>query len=135
MLLSPRQRLQRLAEIAKELREIFPNCSPSLHAEESGEVRLSLHRCHSYDIAVNAMRSLGFGRRDKQTLPEEGGKTVINATSQEFKLRASAYCNQLPPTCRVETYTVSVPKRKTVVDGTVEKTRKRIICDLDKEIL
>lgn len=132
-LLTPRQKLQRLVAIANELRELFANCDPSI-AVDGATTRVQFHNCGDYAYATNLMRGLGFGKRDKQTMPSgKSGKTAINGISDEFKLIATAYCNQLPPTCKIVEYEVETPAKKTTTVGTKKVIRRRIECLIETD--
>ena len=130
-ILTPRQKLQRIRAMADELREMFVGANPSIATDQTGVVRLGLHQCRSYEYATDTMRGLGFGKREKQTMPDGAtGKTAILGRDSIENIVATAYCNELPPTCRLETYEVKVKKVKKTVEGEVTVKRQRIVCDV-----
>ena len=99
--------------------------------DSAGAVRLGLHSCRSYDYATETMRGLGFGKRDKQTLPlGKTGRTALTGRDETLNLTVTAYSNELPPTCRIEITKVRKPRR--VSNGEyVEVEKRRIVCDMD----
>jgi hypothetical protein len=53
--------------------------------------------------------------------------TTIEGSAQG--VLATVYCDQLPPTCRIETVTERIPKRETVDTGEfIEVQKRKVVC-------
>lgn len=106
------------------------------------DAQIAIHGVETYAEAQLIFRDLGIAKRNKSTWSDTPqGRTVLEGklgTGLEIKV----FCNELPPACRLETYTERIPKTQvleTPCEGEfIEVQRSRVVCgghSLDTETI
>ena len=119
-----------LKRIAAELRALFPEVQTviALNAWSDGRVTIDLHGCGAHDRATALFQKHGLNKRRK---------TIQAARNPWFTFHAevdgvdfTGYCEGLPPSCRLVTEMVCIPKQQTVDSGEfIEVPKLRVVCD------
>ena len=128
------KRKKKLIEMGKELSVLFPNATVQIRRSviTPNEIEVTIQTDgQTYNEAMSLMTTLGV--KDKHKNPT----TYFTAISgyifdqENPKIRVMTLTNELPPTCRVETYKEKVHKTcvTTCDNEFVEVERKRVVCD------
>jgi hypothetical protein len=128
--------VQRIKEIIEELRAELGSApyeapiSMTLDVRNYTKNQLSLHGFKTYSEAEAALRAIGVGKRSKGILGEHS--TVLSGFIGDIEF--TAFCDDLPPSCKVVSYAEKIPKQQTVDTGEfIEVSRTKIVCGQEKE--
>ena len=125
------EQLDKIRRLAAELSEIFPQGhSVELNVRRyGGNLAINIHGCKSYDEATEIFRRFGVGKRHKTPYADELGVRSVVQGKLAPDLSMTVFCEGLPPSCRLETFTERVPKTQTVESGEfIEIERTRVVC-------
>ena len=130
------RRIERVKEIAEEIRVLFPEVRHIQIAILPERIELTAHLTTNdcgkitYDQATDFLRTLGVGIRQKR--PDVAGYTVLRGNTEGVEV--VTYPDELPPSCRKVTFTERIPKQQTVDTGEfVEVDRTKIVCGQEAE--
>lgn len=119
-----------LKAMADRLRELFPESnhvtlSVTHYSEPSQE--LAIHHVGDYHAGTALMQRLGIGKRDKRILDgtTEHPWSVLEGEAEGVLF--TAYCNSIPPSCRIEITTKRIPKTATVDTGEFIEVQERVV--------
>lgn len=120
---------EKLKKIATQLHKLFPGGMVTLqvnvHEGNVTGLELSYFGTRTYVEATEWMRDLGIGKREKAVY-----NTYTALTGEVDGIKVRTYPDDMPPTCRLETYTEKIPVTQTVNTGEfVEVQRTRVVCD------
>jgi len=121
---------EEILQIAQRLRELWPDVLKIEVEVMEGHVGVSFYRCPSYEDGTTLLRDFGVGRREKHVVSDSNPWCYLTGATDNG-IFATAYCQGLPPACRVEEYVERVPKADTIVrdDEFIEVKRKRVVCE------
>lgn len=112
-------------ELARRLRELFPNAHVCLTCSSDGTNTVSYFGKKTYAEATEWLRELGAGKREKKV-----SQSYSAIDGKVGEITFTAFMSELPPTCRKVTVTERVPKTQTVETGEfIEIQREVIKCD------
>lgn len=128
--------LKRVLALGKKLRGLFDKEWPQemdiiLSVYTTGGMNLSFHNVGDYQNGIEMMRLLGIQKWNKSVLRPENPLTYLSADyyDGENRISVGVYCGGLPPTCKIETRMMKVPKEKTVETGDfIEIPIQKIVC-------
>lgn len=121
--------LDKIAVLMRELQAQYGKGTISVGIYPNDGVTVDFHTVGTYSEATEFMQSLGIGER-KKTIIDDTARPWCSLTGKNASgLTVQAFCNGLPPSCKLEIYTERVPKTQTVeTDGFVEIERRRVVC-------
>lgn len=123
-------KLNKVRELALGLRALIPEGN-SVKIEFRGyhslPVELTVFGVPSVAEGMELLRSLGVDKRHKQPYANNEVYTAIQGDADD--VHVVAFCDGLPPSCKLEKVIERVPKSQTVTTGEfVEIERVKIIC-------
>lgn len=128
--------LKHVLALGKKLRSLFDKEWPQemdviLNVPTHGDIILQFHNVGEYQNGIEMMRLLGIQKWNKSICRPENPFTYLSATycDGEEAIAIGIYCCGLPPSCRIETKMMKVPKEKTVeTDDFIEIPIRKIVC-------
>lgn len=130
----------RLRAIAAELDRLIPaghsvELDVRRYAHPS-DIKISVHGLNSYQEATEFMRYLGIGDREKQAYNDELGTRSVLQGDLANGIHVIAFCNGLPPSCRLEETVERIPKTEVVQkDEFIEVRRMKVVCGHEQPAL
>ena len=97
---------------------------------------IQIHGVPSYHNAQEIFRALGIGDRSKSTWNDPYPRTVLMG-KLTATIGVTVFCDGLPPSCRLETFTERVPKKQVTESETgefVEIERTRVVCGQEASV-
>lgn len=130
----------RLRAIAAELSALIPQGhSVELNVKRYADppcLGLCVHGIKSYDEATGFMRYLGVGDREKQAYNDELGTRSVLQGDLANGIHVIAFCNGLPPSCRLEETVERIPKTEIIQkDQFIEVRRMKVVCGQEQPAL
>lgn len=114
----------------QQIRDWFPQAPGEMSVNiNSYGVTVCLHEVKDYALATEILRSVGIADRDKQIF-ESDGRHLVNLHGRTPEgIEIKVFCEQLPPTCRLEKTLERIPKQQTVDTGDfIEVERLKVVC-------
>lgn len=120
-------KVERIKEMAQELKAMFPGLMPQVSVRYDGKAWLSIHRCGDYAQTTDLARSLGMDDRQKQVHNPDQPWFVLN--SDRDGIAIDLFGSGLPSSCAVVKVKEKIPKQQTVDTGEfIEVERTKIVC-------
>ncbi len=126
---------RQLDSLRRQIRKLFPSHKGriAVHVIEGyspetfDALEITVYGCKTYAEGTELLRSIGIGEREKQIIDDD--KPWVSVKGNIGADEVSAYCDGLPPSCRIETFVERIPKQQTVDTGEfVEVERSKIVC-------
>jgi hypothetical protein len=116
-----------LKSICDRLRQMFPE-SPyiALYARDYGD-EIGIHSVGDYTAVTAMMQRIGIGERQKAIFGASSDKPWSVQRGDAEGIEFTAYCNNLPPSCRIETTTKRIPKTQVVDTGDFIEVQEHVV--------
>jgi len=122
------QKMLRIKQIGEELGALIPDCCVQMQVVE-GVVSLGLHRIPDNATGMRITRDLGVEDRSKSVFDASTSRPWHTLTGESEGVKVTAYCQQLPPSCKLVTEFKHVPKTETRETGEfIEIPVTRAVC-------